>query len=240
MRYINRSTLNHPLLYVVLFFAIGFLYFPLSRLLHLPEINQIIDYAQLHLTQYGYLIIFIAAILEATPLFNSYVPGSVIIVLTVASSRQNGLNPFLLVGLVDLGFFIGYILDWSAGHYGWYKLFHFLGWGPALRQVESQLKQSGKRWLWLTYFNPDIASLSTTAAGILGYKLPDLLAYVFWPVIGWNIMWGLLAYYLGDQLLRSAGPNSLLICLVISLIFYVVAVFRQSKGPSVLLHQRAG
>src|SRR3989344_1930314 len=93
--------------------AIGYLGFVLVwRSLGLPDTKEIIALAENYYEQYGYYTVLVGALIEGALFVNWYLPGSVVVALGVVLSRSAGLNVFLVLFLIILGFYLTALLNY--------------------------------------------------------------------------------------------------------------------------------
>jgi len=85
-------------------------------------LQSILEWALSALGTWGYLIVFIATVLENIFIVGSFTPGDVLTAaaaFTAATQHGQGLNPFVLFALATLGTFVGtnisYLIGWRGG-----------------------------------------------------------------------------------------------------------------------------
>lgn len=187
----TRQQLIFPLILLVVLISFLAVY----RIFNLPSNEELIKIVKIYFERYGYPVLFISAFIEAIPVINIYYPGSSIILLAAAFSRQGTLNIFSVVLITSLAFQIAYIINYFIGKHGWYRLFVKLGLGDTLEHTREKIEKHGARWLWLTYFHPNIGALTATSYGILKIPFRNFLITSVLAVLVWDIFWGAFCYF---------------------------------------------
>ncbi len=59
--------------------------------------------------------------------------------------------------------------------------------------------------IFFTYWEPNLASITATAAGILGVPFKKFSLYSALGILVWETFWGTLVYSLGDKALQVIG-----------------------------------
>ena len=225
MRKIVRSLLPIfvLLLFLITFFLVANFYFPN------PDI--LFDTLKKYFSDYGYPVLVISAIIESIPLINIYFPGSSIILLAAAFSRQGSLNIYAVIALTMIAFTATYALNYYIGRSGWYYLFCKCGMEGAIDKSKSQIKKHGSWWIWISYIHPNLGALTSTAFGILKLDFGKFLIQSALANTFWAIFWGLLMYYSSDQVLGILTARWLMIAVIVVFILVKILVeyFRQKS-----------
>ncbi|MFZ5390675.1 MAG: DedA family protein [Patescibacteria group bacterium] len=129
----------------------------------------------------------------------------------VISAGQDILKVVTVVLIVMLAFMASYSASYLLGKYGWYKLFLKLGFNKAIETAKQKLVKKEFTAIFFTYWNPNLAAMTATAAGILQipwrrFAIRSLLGIVFWETF-----WGLLVFKLGSSALKIMGLRWVLI-----------------------------
>jgi membrane-associated protein len=189
-----------PLILLAVFTLILFVW----RLLDLPTNDELFVIMKTYFGEYGYFIMLISAIVEGFIFAGVYYPGSFLIFLGVILA-ENIFQFGIMVLVVALGLLISYTANFALGRYGWYKLFVALGFKKPIERAKQRLTKHGMLGIFLSYFMPNIASLTATAAGIMHYPFKKFLLYSLGSVLFWNLFWGIIVYTLGDVALNIVG-----------------------------------
>lgn len=190
-----------PLSLAVLYFVVYLLW----KLFHLPSDDRLIPLIKSYFEHYGLLIVFVGAVIEGFLLAGQYFPGGFIIFLGVITAGSV-FRASEVVAVVCASFFIAYTLNYWVGKYGWYKLLVKFGLGKVLEESKEKVRNKGiLNTVFLTYWEPNLASITATAAGILDVPLGKFAWASAAGLVLWNVFWGILVYLLGDKALDLFG-----------------------------------
>lgn len=171
-------------------------------LFDLPPREETIAIITEYFARYGFWVVLIGSFLEALLLIGWYFPGSLIIFLAVILAPTPW-DAVIAVVLVTIGLYSGYIVNFFLGKYGWYRLLLMFGIRESLQEAQEKLSKYGIRAIFLSYWNPGLASFTATAAGVLQYNFFRFLIFSLIAVSVWNIFWGTLVYSLGERALDT-------------------------------------
>src|SRR3989344_6840803 len=217
-------------LYIALLVIVLALYFGLIYLLKylgFPSSEEIIAFTQKYYETYGYSVVLVGALAEGALLINWYLPGSIVVALGVVFAKQAGLNIFLMLGLVVLGFFLTALFNYALGRFGWYHVLLKLGLQTPLEKMQSKVADKGLKILFTTYVHPNFGALAATAAGILRLPFAKFFLYSLISIAVWNSFWTIIFYYFGSALLNHL--NFLIIIGGIFIYFMLVKGFKEQK-----------
>ena len=100
---------------LVIFLVVASVFFPTP--------DALLETLKRYFALYGYPVLVISAIIESIPVINLYFPGSSIILLAAAFSRQGSLNIYFVIFLTAASFCVTYVVNYWIGHAGWHKVF---------------------------------------------------------------------------------------------------------------------
>ena len=203
-------------------------------LLDLPPQEEVIRLAQIYFEKYGLLAIFICAIIEGVLFAGWYFPGSFIIVLAVFLAGSDYAQLFGVFAVTTLGLLIAYMFNFYLGKYGWYRMLLALGLGEPLRKAQSQLIKYGPRSVFLTFWHPNLAALTSTAAGILQMPFRTFMLYCVSATLLWDSFWTLVGFALGETALTIIGPQFVLLFIAGWIIFILIKKSRSDKNDAVI------
>lgn len=188
------------LLGVIIFFLIylGVVIFLQTKL---PKPEEFIDLIKGFYGSYGYQIVFLAGLLEATFLIGFQVPGSTVVLLGAAISRT-GAIAFPLVFILGIsGLLTGYTINYFLGRHGWYHLLARFGLERAIEAAKKRLERHGIRIMLVGYVTPGFATLLSTTAGVIRMPFRKFFGVSIIAQSAWSFFWGGLAYLIGLPLL---------------------------------------
>src|SRR3989344_4276903 len=201
-----KSTLSLMWLPIFAFTALCSFYV-LWALLDLPPKEEVVEIAKLYFEKYGLITIFVCAIIEGALFAGWYFPGSFVIVLGVFLAGDDYVQLFGVFAVTTVGLLIAYMFNFYLGKYGWDKVLTALGFQEPLRKAQGQLVKYGPRGIFLTFWHPNFAALTSTAAGILHMPLQTFALYAVSATVLWDIFWTIVGYTLGEAALTVIGPQ---------------------------------
>ena len=187
-----------PVLAILLYLLLIFIY----RALGLPSPEEIITWTEGYYESYGYYVVLIGAFAEGILFFNWYLPGSLVVALGATLAKSSGLNIFIMLGLVIIGFYTTSLLNYAFGRYGWYHAFIKLGLKGPLEKVQAKVENKGLKILFTAYIHPNFGALAATSAGILRMDFKKFALYAFISITLWNSFWTAIFYFFGSELLK--------------------------------------
>lgn len=206
-----------PLLLLAVFLSLFFLW----KFLNLPEDQELITLTRNYFERYGLVTVFVSAVLEGMLLIGLYYPGSIVIFLGVILAGKNISKVIEVVAIATSGLYIGYVLDYLLGKYGWYRLLLVFGLKGQIENAERRLTRHGLGAIFVSYWHPNFAAIISTAAGILHFSPRKFLLYSLLAVTVWNIFWGTLAYLLGEATIALMGIRFAIIVVVVWILFAI-------------------
>jgi membrane protein DedA with SNARE-associated domain len=203
------------------------------KALSLPTDDQMVVMVKDYFAQYGLWIVFIGALIEGFLLLGQYFPGGLVIFLGVIAAGKDIPRVIAVVSVVSLAFFISYTLNYLVGKYGWYKLLEKFGLKQSIENSKRKLERHGLNAIIFSYWEPNLASITATAAGIIQVPLKKFLIFSAVGIVIWNIFWGTLVSSLGEAALDIMGLKYILIIFVIwvAVILIKKYIFERKSNP---------
>lgn len=202
----------------------------LWKVFDLPSDDQMILIVKNYFNNYGIYVVFVGALIEGFFIVGQYFPGGFIIFLGVISSVGDISRAVAVVSVTSFAFFIAYTLNYFVGKYGWYKILERFGFGHSLEVAKNKLEKQGLNAVIFGYWEPNLASIIATAAGILKISFQKFSFYSLFGVIIWNIFWGVLVYTLGDNALKIIGIKYVLIIFGVWILVLLLKKFISGKN----------
>ena len=181
------------------------------RLFGLPPKEELLEIARIYFDRYGLWILLASSIVEGLVLVGWYYPGSLVIFLGVILAGDDLEKIAAAVLTISLGLFISYIANFFLGKHGWYRLLLKFGLKDALDDAKDRVKQYGLAAIFMSYWQPNLAALVATSAGILDFSFKKFVIYSALAVLVWNTFWGTLVYVIGEKALDLVGLRFVLL-----------------------------
>jgi membrane protein DedA with SNARE-associated domain len=183
--------------------------------LDLPPEDTMVRIAKDYLDRHGILIVFIAAYLEGLLLIGWYFPGTLVIILALVLAGPDPVRVAQVAATAGIGLFAAYVTNFYAGKYGWYRLLLAFGLREPLENAQRRLNKYGLSAIFTTYWQANLASCISTAAGILQFPAARFVAYSFVAEALWVTFWATLIFFLGKAALSLAGFRMILLLILI-------------------------
>ena len=191
------------------------------RFFALPPEAEILEIARFYFDIYGSAILLVSALIEGTVLVGWYYPGSLIIFLGVILAGKDVSKVVEAVAAITVGLFFAYIINFLLGKYGWYRLLLRFGLREALEDVKARVTRYGLLAIFMSYWQPNLAALVATSAGILDFSFGKFLIYSLVAATLWNTFWGTLVYFVGEGVLSLVGIRFILLAIFIWIIYRI-------------------
>ena len=183
--------------------------------LDLPPEETIIEIARGYLDRYGVVIVLIAAYLEGLLLIGWYFPGTLVIIFALIVAGQDVARVAQVAVLAGSGLVAAYVTNFFIGKYGWYRMLLAFGLREPLDKAKVRLTKYGLSAILTTYWQANLASVISTAAGILQFPASRFIAYSIAAEAFWVTFWSTLIFFLGRAALSLAGFRIILLMIVI-------------------------
>jgi membrane protein DedA with SNARE-associated domain len=183
--------------------------------LDLPPEETIIEIAKSYLDRYGVVIVLVAAYLEGLLLIGWYFPGTLVIIFALIVAGQDVARVAQIAALAGSGLAAAYVTNFFIGKYGWYRVLLAFGLREPLENAKARLTKYGLSAIFTTYWQANLASVISTAAGILQLPASRFLVYSLAAEAFWITFWSSLIFFLGRAALSLAGFRIILLMLLI-------------------------
>ena len=209
-------------------------------------INNILDSIASLIYEFGYLGIFIAALVET--LF-PIIPSELIFPLAgyVAQSQNLGIISAIMFGLIGsigstVGALIIYTAAWKVGRKVLLKIGrYFLINEKKLEKSEVWFKNHGKLAVFLGRLAPGVRELISIPAGLARMNIIEFTFFTFLGSFVWSLSLTLVGYYLGEAWNKFSKESSpifnflavLIISILTGIIVYRYFRKRKNKGGKI-------
>jgi len=214
-----------PLVLMGIYLSMIFLW----KLFSFPPPEELVIIVSSYFEKYGLLIVFIAALIEGVLLIGQYFPGGFIIFLGVISAAGNVLRAVNVILVVSLAFLISYYVNYLIGKYGWYKLFSKFGLKQSIDNSKKRLLKHGLKAVLFSYWEPNLASITATAAGILQLSARKFILYSMFGILIWSTFWGVLIFNIGEAALKLTGVKYITLIFLIWITIIIIGYFIREK-----------
>lgn len=192
------------------------------KIFDLPQEDELVEMTRRYFDLYGYGIVFVSAMIEGMLLAGWYYPGSLVIFLGVIFAGRNIPEVIAVVALVTIGLFVADLFDYALGKYGWYRLLLRFGLLGPMESAQLRLAKYGPSGIFLSYWHPNLAALTATAAGTLQFPFKKFALYSAIALGLWNAFWGALVYFLGEAALTLIGTRFVLVVLAAWILYRLI------------------
>ena len=194
--------LKTPLILIAVFASLILIW----KIFDLPPDAVLIQMVKGYFIKYGIITVFLASLIEGMLLVGVYMPGGMVIFLGVLTSLGDPRRATMSVVMTILGLGLAYVFNYFLGKYGWYKLLLKFGMRQSLLDAETNLQKHHERAIYMSYWQPNLASFVSTATGILKLDFKKFFIHSTIATIAWCTFWGTTAYFMGDKVLTYLAP----------------------------------
>ena len=216
---------------VILFAIVLATSYLIWTLLGFPSEEEFIVLAKEYVQNFGLVTVFIIALIEGLVVIGWYVPGGTFFFLAVIFSYPSITRASAIVSMLTLGVFCALYVNYLLGQYGWYRALRRFGLTDArLEDPKEKLEKHVGKAVFFSYWQPNLAGLMATAAGVLRTPKRKFFALSFLSTIFWYLFWGSLAFFLGEASLKLIGYRLLLVIVCIWLFTEYVGWQKKKKS----------
>lgn len=193
----------------------------------LPKEEALIEIIKSYFDRYGLVTVYIAAIIEGALFVGWYLPGSMVIFLGIILANGDVKKSCLSVIFTILGLITAYIINYCVGKYGWSKLFKILKVESAIENAKIKYKDNDMKAIYLSYWQPNLAGLVSTAAGTLHAKFLRFFIHSCIATILWCSFWGVITFTFGKAILNYMGTTFMVV--LVCWILYILLTNKKAK-----------
>ena len=199
--------------------------------LDLPPEETLIAIARDYLERYGIVIVLVSAYLEGLLLIGWYFPGTLVIIFALVLAGADAARVAQIALLAGLGLLCAYMTNFFAGKHGWYRLLLAFGLREPLESAQRRLAKYGLSAIFTTYWQANLASCISTAAGILQFPWGRFLALSLLAEAFWITFWATLIFHLGRAALSLAGFRVILLMILIWMALRLAYRWTMKRDP---------
>ena len=183
--------------------------------LDLPPEETIIAIARRYLDRYGIAIVLLCAYIEGLLLIGWYFPGTLVVIFAFIVAGPDAARVAQVAAAAGLGLFSAYVTNFFVGKYGWYRLLLAFGLREPLDNAQRRLTKYGLSAIAMTYWQANLASCISTAAGILQFPVGRFAVISLLAEAFWISFWATLIFFLGKTALSLAGFRIIFLAILI-------------------------
>ncbi len=191
------------------------------NLFKFPKEQVMIEIIKSYFDKYGLVTVYVAAIIEGALFVGWYLPGSMVIFLGIILADGDVKKSFFSVVFTILGLITAYIINYFVGKYGWSKLFKILKVEIAIENAKIKYRDNDMKAIYLSYWQPNLAGLVSTAAGTLHAKFSRFCVHSCIATILWCSFWGIITFAFGKVMLNYMGATFMIVlaCWILYILF---------------------
>ncbi len=190
-------------------------------------LQSIVEWAFSALGTWGYLIVFVATVLENLFIVGSFTPGDVLTAaaaFTAATQQGYGLNPFVIFAVATLGTFIGTNISYVIGRRGGRDLIERAGprFGVKVEAIEAgeeYFERHGSQTIIIARFVAVMKNLAPTIAGASHMNVFWFEVYSFVGSVGYAAILVGIGWFLGSNFRQGLAYLGAFSWLVLAVIF---------------------
>lgn len=201
-------------------------------LLDLPPEQTIIEIARGYLDRYGVAIVLLCAYVEGLLLIGWYFPGTLVVIFAFVVAGPDASRVAQIAAAAGAGLFAAYMTNFFAGKYGWYRLLLAFGLREPLDNAQRRLTRYGLSAIITTYWQANLASCISTAAGILQLPVGRFAAISFLAEAFWISFWATLIFFLGKSALSLAGFRIILFAILVWIAVRLIYRWKFAEKPA--------
>jgi membrane protein DedA with SNARE-associated domain len=195
--------------------AVFGLLYAIWRALDLPPEQTIIAIGKSYLDRYGLWVVLVCAYIEALVVIGWYFPGTLVIIVAMIAAVTEPVRYVETAALGAAGLYCGQVTNFFAGKHGWYRMLLAFGLREPLERAQRRLTRYGLSAIFITYWQANLASCISTAAGILQFPARRFVLLALLAQTLWFAFWATLIFLLGPAALSLAGFRMILLLILI-------------------------
>lgn len=204
-------------------------------LLPLPSDEELRAIAKTLFSRYGLLMVLASGLIEGILLAGWYFPGTTLILFSLLLVGDDIAAVAALAAAAASGLSVAYVFNYALGRFGWYRLLLAFGLKEPLERARQRLERHGFAFLILSYWQFTLASLSSTAAGILRFSFVPFFLISAFAASFWVGFWSTLIYLLGERAVSLIGlpfiAAVLIAWVVLSLMIRILRARTHNRKP---------
>lgn len=191
------------------------------------------------LTEYLYIVVFLAALLESTPIVGTFTPGTLFFIFFGYAAFINDTNIGLLILIGGIGAFLGDLIGYFLGKYagGWMVRNKKLLKQVHIDQGRGFFSKHGGKSILIGRFVGPIRPIVPLVAGSIHMSMRK---FIFWNIIGaflWATLYIVVGYFFGayaETIEQYVSRASVVAVIVLAIAGYFM--YRKHKKKKQISH----
>lgn len=179
--------------------------------LDLPPEATLIPIAKDYFDRYGLVTVLFGGVLEGLLLIGWYFPGTIVIVVALILAGDDPVRVAQIGIAAAIGVSLSYSVNFFVGKYGWYRMFVAFGLKEGLERAKERLSKFGLSAIFTTYWQFNLASLISTAAGILQFPFSQFVIVSTIAAFAWLTFWSALIFFFGQAALALVSLRVMIV-----------------------------
>jgi membrane protein DedA with SNARE-associated domain len=224
----NRRTLKLiglPLALLAIFVSL----YAIWLILDLPPEATLVPLAKDYFSRYGLITVLIGAVLEGLLLIGWYFPGTIVIVVALLLAGNDPLQVAQIGVAAAIGLCVAYGVNFFAGKHGWYRMFVAFGLREGLERAKERLSKFGLSAIFTTYWQFNLASLISTAAGILQFSFGQFFLVSTIAAFAWMTFWCTLIFLFGQAAIALVSLRVMIVAVSIWIFVRLLFAYFQER-----------
>jgi membrane protein DedA with SNARE-associated domain len=198
-------------------------------ILDLPPEATLIPLAKDYFGRYGLITVLLGAILEGLLLIGWYFPGTIVIVVALLLAGDDPLQVAQIGVAAAIGVCVAYGVNFFAGKYGWYRMFVAFGLKEGLERAKDKLSKFGLSAIFTTYWQFNLASLISTAAGILQFSFGQFFLVSTIAAFAWMAFWSSLIFFFGQAAIALVSLRLMIVAVSVWIVARLLFSYFQER-----------
>lgn len=166
--------------------------------------ESLIEFVQPYFVQWGYLIVFLMALLENSAFVGAVVPGDVVLLLAGFYAERSDLDLAPISALAFVGALIGDTIGYGVGRFAGRRVIDRFGrrlFPPErMERVDRYFQEYGNLAVALGRITPVIRTINTFTAGMARMPFPSFLVSVAFAASVWAVVMPIVGFLFSGSL----------------------------------------
>lgn len=197
--------------------------------------NQITELLLRYFNEYGYIIIFLALLLENFFITGLVIPGETVLLLGAAFAGQGTFNIFYVIVVAFIAALFGNVIGYYIGIRGGRPFIERFGGRfispERIESAEKYFDSHGPKTVFIGRFAAGVRVFVPLLAGAAKMNFVKFIGYTITAIAIWTVGLGVVGYYFGQnwELIKKIFGNFTLLVLLVVVVFIVFYIIRRKR-----------